>query len=414
MKSNVFLIALLLICSTTSFSYAKEKEGNLKNVTVVAKKATVNGIDLITCDISKLDKVIDIPLSFFTEEMQIVKLDNKDEALVSGGATTITDNYILVRNNEQNPYKLFDRKGQFISNIGSYGEGPNEYLSVYDEYLDEKSKQIFLLPWQSNKILRFNFKGEPMEPIELPRRLPKGKFMVTVKKQTVLLMPLTFEGSEINPIVAWKQDFKGNIINFIKSEHLIAKRCNSKGQFGGYNNEILSNRNTNAFDCSLCAWEGESATSLYHYSDKGKLDEKFKIDFKKEPVRTHSYEELPNHFLGTLSTTGPTQLGIYEETDRKTYMVDKKTLKGSFFNLHNDFLGDLPLEDWATVNKGYTTFYNGYYVWNVEPSALIDIIEKQLKENKDMGKEDRKELTDLLNSIDENDNNYILYAKLKR
>ena len=374
MRTNVFLIALLLVCSTTSFSYPKGGKGNLENATVVAKTKTVDGSDLITCDLSKLDHDVSLPLSFLTEELQIIKLDNKDEALVGDGATTITDNYILVRNDKQTPYKLFDRQGKFITSIGAYGKGPNEYLNVYDDFLDEKSKQVFILPWQSTKILRFNLKGEAMEQIELPRSLPKGKFMVNGKEQTVLVMPLTFKGSESNPIVAWKQDFKGKMLDYIKSEHLAVKTRNAKGQFGGFNSEVFSNRNTDAFDCSLLVWEAESATSLYHYSGNGKLDAKFKLDFKEEPIRTHWYEELPNHFIGTLSVPKQVSANSYVGSERKRFIVDKNTLKGSFYKLYNDFLGDIPL-DWAS-------FTNGYYVWNVEPGALFEALEKQLEENK--------------------------------
>ena len=234
MRTNLFLITLLLVCSITSFSYAKEKKGVLENVPVVAKRTTVNGSDLITCDASKLDDVIDLPLSLLAEEMQIVKLDNRDEALVSGGmgSTTITDNYILVRNKRQNPYKLFDKQGKFMANIGSYGQGPNEYLNVYDEYLDETNKQIFILPWTTNKILRFDFEGEPMEPIVLPYIVPKGKIMVNEKEKTVSVVSLPFKGSV--PLVAWKQDFKSNMLDSVVAGHLSLNVYNEKGQKVGY------------------------------------------------------------------------------------------------------------------------------------------------------------------------------------
>lgn len=111
-------------------------------------------------------------------------------------------------------------------------------------------------------------------------------------------------------------------------------------------------------------------------------------------------------FIGTLSVPKQVSANSYVGSERKRFIVDKNTLKGSFYKLYNDFLGDIPL-DWAS-------FSNGYYVWNVEPGALFDALEKQLEENKEMSKKDRKRLTDLMNSIDENDNNYVIYAKLKR
>ena len=353
---------------------------------VVAKRTTVNGSDLITCDASKLDDVIDLPLSLLAEEMQIVKLDNRDEALVSGGmgSTTITDNYILVRNKRQNPYKLFDKQGKFMANIGSYGQGPNEYLNVYDEYLDETNKQIFILPWTTNKILRFDFEGEPMEPIVLPYIVPKGKIMVNEKEKTVSVVSLPFKGSV--PLVAWKQDFKSNMLDSVVAGHLSLNVYNEKGQKVGYSSEVFTNKSSNSFDFWLT-----NSDILYHYNGTGKLDAKFTLINRE--AKTDGFKmfwELPNHFIGVVD---------------KRFIVDKKTLKGAYYKIYNDFLGDM---SW------YSSFSNGYNVWNVEPKLLLDRLTKQLEENKDMSEKERKKLTELLHSIDENDNNYVLYAKLKR
>ena len=386
MKTNVLLIALLLICSTMSCSYTKGKKVELEKATVVAEKTTVNGSDLITCDVSKFNEVIDIPLSFFTEEMQIVKLDNRDEALVGAEwpTTVITENYILVRNNKQNPYKLFDKQGKFMTAIGKYGQGPNEYLNAYDEYLDETNGQILILPWTTNKILRFNLKGEAMDPIILPYNVPKGKIMVNEKEKTVSVVSLAFKGSV--PLVAWKQDFNSNMLDSVVSGDLSVNPRNEKGQFVGYNNEVFSNKNTKAFDCRLTY-----SDPLYHYNGKAKFDAKFMLDFKDEPRQWSWFLELPDYFMGTLG--------------KNKYIVNKETLKGSFFNLYNDFLGDM------SVGMGIS---NGCWQWNVEPGALIDRLTKELEENKEMSKKDRKKLTDLLDSIDDNDNNYVFYAKLKQ
>ena len=93
------------------------------------------------------------------------KLDNQDEALIGGWVrTTVSDNYILVSNKKQTPYKLFTRDGKFVTTIGAYGEGPNEYANTYAEQLDEAHDRIYILPWQSNKLLVFDLK----ETLNLP------------------------------------------------------------------------------------------------------------------------------------------------------------------------------------------------------------------------------------------------------
>ena len=57
-------------------------------------------------------------------------------------------------------------------------------------------------------------------------------------------------------------------------------------------------------------------------------------------------------------------------------------------------------------------FSNGYYIRNIEPGNLMTDIENALK-NQDITDEMRKKLADLQASIDENDNNYVMIAKLK-
>lgn len=56
---------------------------------------------------------------------------------------------------------------------------------------------------------------------------------------------------------------------------------------------------------------------------------------------------------------------------------------------------------------------NGYYIRNIEPGNLMTDIENALK-NQDITSEMRKKLTDLQNTIDDNDNNYVMIAKLKK
>ena len=112
--------SLLMACSSKQQEYLGE-------MPVIAEKVTLPTGDLIVCDLAKATDTLDVPLSMLTEELQIVPLDNRDEALVGGWVrTTVSDNYILVSNNRQVPYKLFGRDGKFICTVGSFGQGPNE------------------------------------------------------------------------------------------------------------------------------------------------------------------------------------------------------------------------------------------------------------------------------------------------
>jgi len=396
MKRGLFLYlpAILLFLL---FSCGKNrKQATLGKLDVVAERVMVANSELISCDLTKLKDTVDIPLSLFIEGLQMVKLDNRDEALIGFTFITVSNKHILVRNIRQNPYKLFNIDGEFITTIGSYGQGPNEYLNVYDEWLDEETGQIFILPWSSNKLLRFDLQNNPLEPIPLKYRVPKGQIFINSKESTVSVFQLPFEGI---PVVAWTQDFEGHMIDSIPSGHLALPRS--------FNNEVYSNKNGKAFDCSLFNFEERRHDTLYHYNiAENRLEPKFTLDFKERPWKIHSYQELPHHFLGQITVEKKISEHMSVTEYPSKYIVDKRTLKGGFYRLYNDFLGGIPME-WAS-------FYNGYYFWNVDPGELKELLTQHLEHRKDLSNSEHKKLIDLRDSIDENDNNYLFYGKLRQ
>ena len=399
MKSNLFFFSLLLVGGMILTACNSGKMSELNNVDVVAEKVKIGNSELISCDLTKLKDTVNLPLSLFAEELRLVKLDNKDEALVGGdyGYTVVTDNYILVRNNRNNPFKLFDKKGKFLTAIGSYGQGPNEYLNVYDEWMDEKSNQIFILPWQTDKVLRFNLQGQPLDPIPLKYRAPKGRIFVDAGKSQISVFLLPFAGI---PVVAWTQDFNGNMIDSIPAGHLAIKP--------DFSNEVISNKNTDKFDCSLSTFFELRPDTLYHYNTTTHMfDPKFTLDFKDKPLKIHWYEELPNHFTGNVTVEKKLSEYVSTSEEPAKFIVDKNTLKGTFYKMHNDYLGDMPLEEWPQ-------FHNGYYVRNIDPGELAEKLEKQLKANTSMSEKERARLQKMLDEIDENDNNYVFIGKLKK
>ena len=89
---RTFAISATLIYGTIAYA-----QNPLEKAPVVAKQQTVGTDKVAVCDFASLkDNTLTLPLSLFAEEMQIVKLDDKDEALVVRTGATIIENYILV------------------------------------------------------------------------------------------------------------------------------------------------------------------------------------------------------------------------------------------------------------------------------------------------------------------------------
>ena len=80
---------------------------------IVGSVEILNGDSVWVCNQSALKDTLVLPLSYFADELQIVKLDNRDEALVPVRNVIVSDNYILVWGKDQTPFKLFDKSDKF-------------------------------------------------------------------------------------------------------------------------------------------------------------------------------------------------------------------------------------------------------------------------------------------------------------
>lgn len=404
-KTMTFLGSLLIAtiatsCGTGSKDLAENTNDPLANSPIVGQYVQVGTDKVMACDQKLLADTVRIPLSFFTEEMELVKLDNRDEALVGQTGVTVSDNYILVYGSRQNPFKLFDRKGKFLTNIGAIGQGPGEYQMVYDAKLDEANNRIYILSWNASQLLVYDLQGNVLDPIPLCLCCPKAKFNVDLSGGKVSVVLLPFKGY---PAVAWTQDLEGKRIDFIEPGHLEAPQ--------DFSNEVTAGFNIpGVFDVNILCIMPTRVDSLYRYaSDKNRLIPTFTLNFANtDKIPWHGYGEYPHHFVGNFSEP-PVEVSPGSWTNGQTfhYIVDKETGKGSFFTLYNDYFGNLEI--------GYpsSAFFNGYYTRNIEPGNLMTDIENALK-NQDITAEMRKKLTDLQASIDENDNNYVMIAQLKR
>jgi len=394
MKTRTLKTIFCLIMAF-SFAYASYSQSSpLEKCKQAAKN--VNG--LIVCDKTLLKETITIPLSALTEELQILKLDDSDEALIKSNETEISDNYILVKGSNNIPYKLFNKKtGKFLNNIGSYGQGPNEYQYVYDQQLDESNNRIYLLPWQTKKILVYDLKGKALDPIPLCNNSPKGKFKVDTKAGTVVVSILPFTGA---PAVVWQQTVDGKLLNAIAPGHIALRP--------DFSNEVYACKDGDIFDFSVFSFEPRADTLYRFDSSSNKLLPLFTLDFKGQEMNIHMYSEILGYYLGNLSEPKRLNENITVTQNHRFYIVDKKTLKGSYFKMENDFLGNIET-DWPTG-----VFNNGYFINNIDPGNLRDALDKALNSGKKLTPEMRAKMTKLKDSITDNDNNYILYAKLKK
>lgn len=395
--SGVVLLNGFAACNTS-------ENKMLDNCPVVGFIESTGDNQMIVCDQKLLKDTIQVPLSLLANDFEIIHLDNKSEALVGEQQTVISDNYILVWNKKQNPFKLFDRKGNFITTVGAFGQGPGEYQAIYDAQIDEKNKRIYLLPWTSSELLAYDLDGNFLSSVPLCLRVPKGKLQINTDDGLIAAALLPFPDS---PAIAWTQDFQGEKKAFIEPGDRIAY---------DYNSEIISGGNTSAFDIMIQYYLPSRMDTFYHYDyQNNRLLPKFITQFSIDPIPEHGFMELPGYFLCDMYSTVQLSDNMFGSDSPIYYIVDKLSLKGAYIHLINDFLGDIeiPFRSFDGYYPPYPNFRNGYFILNIDPGNLQTDLQKSLRTKK-LSPEKEARLKEVLTSINENDNNYILLAPLKK
>lgn len=353
MKILKTILAALVLAITASSCHKDEEQADatspLKDSPVVAQQViTLNGDTIIVCDLSLLKDTIDLPLSTFVSDFELVDLGEDEEALIKetsgGGSIAVSPNYIGIYSGTG--YKLFDKTGKYITSLSAQGQGPNEYaFSIYDSYIDEKNDRAYLLPMNGNKILVYDLKGNAQPYIPLAHETTKGKFYVDDQKKLLYVANMPFSDTAST---FWIQDFEGKLIKEIIAGHL-------KIVPPDFSNDINVSMNTEEIDYSVFHWKN-TVDTLYHYNEAdNRLAPSFTVNFKDNPI-LHDYIELPDYYLIRLIEIESDYRYIYG-------LIDKKTLKGNYIKLKLDMLGNIDAPAWAIFERGlYTANIYAYYL----------------------------------------------------
>ena len=346
MKILKTILAALVLAITASSCHKDGEQADatspLKDSPVVAQQViTLNGDTIIVCDLSLLKDTIDLPLSTFVSDFELVDLG---EETSGGGSIAVSPNYIGIYSGTG--YKLFDKTGKYITSLSARGQGPNEYaFSIYDSYIDEKNDRAYLLPMNGNKILVYDLKGNAQPYIPLAHETTKGKFYVDDQKKLLYVANMPFSDTAST---FWIQDFEGKLIKEIIAGHL-------KIVPPDFSNDINVSMNTEEIDYSVFHWKN-TVDTLYHYNEAdNRLAPSFTINFKDNPI-LHDYIELPDYYLIRLIEIESDYRYIYG-------LIDKKTLKGNYIKLKLDMLGNIDAPAWAIFERGlYTANIYAYYL----------------------------------------------------
>ena len=407
MKARHFFYPLLFLFSVAMFASCSSyvpKEGD------IIEDSAFRSVDLRI--IEKIKGTV-MSLGDLMETYEIIKLENRDEALVKTYpfGIFVTDNYILLNPDAISPIKLFTRKGQYVADIGGIGQGPGEYKTIHFCMIDEKQKRIYLGPGRANKILTYDLKGNYLsdEAIHFKEIVHKPCIWMDHDKKHVTVVGLPFSENEnsnfeISNNVCWVQNRDGDIVHRIPVNHY--------GLIGDYSNGLVACRNVDAISFSIFEdpMLRTRPDTLYHYDAvKNIITPCFTIDHvvsENQSASTVLYETsrsywayvtlYPNDISSSAFSVRLTTFNVcVSKKDGNVRRIDRFT---------DPLLG---------LSHLFLMMNNGYICISYDPLELMDALDKVLTQT-DLELDVRKRATDLRNSLHENDNDILIIGKLKQ
>ena len=152
--------------------------------------------ELLSFDVSTLDnKEYEIKLSDLMESVEIIRMDTVQEAFTKIFRVAVSENYFAIHH-VNHPVKLYNRKnGKFLGNIGRKGNGPGEYVQVWNVEIDEPTNRIYLVNNNRNVIYSYDINGKfyGNETIRLSEgnRLERGKVFFNKNKDRIIIFYFT-------------------------------------------------------------------------------------------------------------------------------------------------------------------------------------------------------------------------------
>ena len=102
------------------------------------------------------------------KSISFIKLEtNKDCLITELKQMEMNDSLIFFLDYNQHLF-IFNREGKFISQIGSKGNGPSEYVTLSTFFVDNKNGHVVIIDDVKSTFLTFDFKGKFLSSIRMP------------------------------------------------------------------------------------------------------------------------------------------------------------------------------------------------------------------------------------------------------
>ncbi len=206
----------------------------------VVEDSVNDGIEIITVDLSK---ATDGKLSDFVEgEIEYIWLSDENEAGQVGGFNQkifFHQNRIFVLDVFGcKCIKIFNRDGEYLTEISRYGEGPGEYLEFDDAIIHDE--ELILFGVFPHKIMWFTLEGEFLREKKLDEYLGAGRFDA-INEQYLFDFPFSKEPGK-HQLKLISEDFQDTTSFFPYDEKRYYGNSGSRENFRKNNLEVFYSR----------------------------------------------------------------------------------------------------------------------------------------------------------------------------
>lgn len=370
------------------------------------------------------DQIKEFRLSHIADDIEYIKLEKTPETNIGGGRPVwhITNEFIFVFTSGPNSGSLlqFSRKGKFIRQIGKYGRGPGEFISILGMSSDDNNKNLYVIANFAHKVLTFDLiTGEFLRDFPINRYL--GTSMVRspfqmIKQDTFIALsdpqPQFTPEYELFEIF----DFNGKVISRRKSlkfsiqdnDRQITRRLEAFNQIWIFDGHIRLFEDLNDTIYNI---EGNKISPAYILNlgpYKGPFDFMTTVNIRESRtkyLRLFDFWETHNYLFFRFYHEKKSYKGQFNKRTREFHKILET--KANSNRLYNDIDGGLPFWPW-------------YAVKDKEWICCFDAIDfkKQLSEEWFQASEvsqgnKREKLKKFVDNLSIDDNPVLMIVKLK-
>ena len=129
MKTKVLLYSLLFFLLLSCNNSRKSKESSALQITSISIPENLN---------------ISTPINSLFSEIKLLPLETKQGYEIADIFHFIVYDSLIIINDDRKKLLIFNNNGKLIRQIGRQGEGPGEYLSLRDFYVNDQKEILFV------------------------------------------------------------------------------------------------------------------------------------------------------------------------------------------------------------------------------------------------------------------------------